>query len=155
MLFDSLLKFWESQHFGNWDKLCVSLGGSCCCWQWMLFTLPSFLSKFVETGKLWWNSLLGIFTNIFVLFNYYWNGTAWMTAPSDVLYFMLTRSEKNILAFHNVSIFLRMQLLMERGVFKIMVMNYHYGIWNKTGDHWVHMVVIFLIMFSITNYFSY
>jgi hypothetical protein len=46
MLFDSLLKFWESQHFGNWAKLCVSLGGSCCCWQWML-TLPYFLRKFV------------------------------------------------------------------------------------------------------------
>lgn len=46
MLFDSLLKFWESQHFEKWDKLCVCLGGSCCCWQWML-TLPYFLCKFV------------------------------------------------------------------------------------------------------------
>lgn len=91
MLFNSLLKFWESQHFGNWARLCVSLGGSCCCWQLML-TLPYFLHKFVETGKLWWNSLLGIFTKIFVLLNSYWNGTAWMTALSDVLYFLLTRS---------------------------------------------------------------
>lgn len=47
MLFDSLLKFWDIfGNFGNWAKLCVSLGGSCCCWQRML-TLPYFLQKFV------------------------------------------------------------------------------------------------------------
>jgi len=36
--------------------------------------------------------LTGNLIKIFVLLNSSWNGTAWMTAPSDVLYFLLTRS---------------------------------------------------------------
>jgi hypothetical protein len=42
-----LAEILREPEFWNWAKLYVSLGGSCCCWHWMLLTLPYFLHKFV------------------------------------------------------------------------------------------------------------